>query len=187
MVDHLLGIAPEQFALAGHSMGGWVAQAAAFQAPGRVKKLALLNTWASSPPAIQALQHQLVAALQAGLLEEILEQYFPRIVHPSHLHDQKLLGNILTMAAHFSPQMLIDQLQAMLADPSTLPFLSKIQAPTLVIYSENDSLFPGEEKTLSARIPHAELALLPETGHASLMERPAQVTSLLRTFLSKNL
>ena len=47
---------PGPFALAGHSMGGWVAQEAAARAPQRVTRLALLNTWARPDAAVIAAQ-----------------------------------------------------------------------------------------------------------------------------------
>src|SRR5260370_23277094 len=44
MAKHVLDIAPEQFALAGHSMGGRVALEIMRAAPRRITGLALLNT-----------------------------------------------------------------------------------------------------------------------------------------------
>ncbi|MGB6310163.1 MAG: hypothetical protein WBF89_20460, partial [Steroidobacteraceae bacterium] len=44
MAEHVLGAAPERFAMAGHSMGGRVALEAIRMAPHRVSGLALLNT-----------------------------------------------------------------------------------------------------------------------------------------------
>src|SRR3974390_3078912 len=44
MDEHVLVLAPERFAVAGHSMGGRVALEVIRQAPGRVTGLALLNT-----------------------------------------------------------------------------------------------------------------------------------------------
>src|SRR5215510_3293062 len=44
MADAVLGQAPGRFALAGFSMGGWVALEVVARAPDRVSRLALLST-----------------------------------------------------------------------------------------------------------------------------------------------
>jgi pimeloyl-ACP methyl ester carboxylesterase len=56
MAEAVLNTVPGPFALAGHSMGGWVAQEAAARAPQRVTRLALLNTWARPDAAVIAAQ-----------------------------------------------------------------------------------------------------------------------------------
>ncbi len=47
MADYVLAHAPGTFSIAGHSLGGWVAQEVAARAPDRVRKLFLCDTWAS--------------------------------------------------------------------------------------------------------------------------------------------
>jgi pimeloyl-ACP methyl ester carboxylesterase len=49
MADHVLAVAPQHFSIAGHSLGGWVAQEIAARAPERVSKLFLCDTWARKP------------------------------------------------------------------------------------------------------------------------------------------
>ncbi len=187
MVEYLLENAPEQFILAGHSMGGWVAQAVAAAAPHRVTKLALLNTWASLSPAMLTLQRQLSDALKRGLLQKVMGDYLPLIVHPSRLQDPHLIGTLQKMVAQFSIQTLIDQLEAMLADPSSVPLHPRIKAPTLIISSDKDALFPDEMATLCTGIPHAEAVTIEGSGHASLLEKPEEVTDLLLSFANKHI
>ena len=49
MAEHVLAVAPQRFSIAGHSLGGWVAQEVAARAPERVSKLFLCDTWARKP------------------------------------------------------------------------------------------------------------------------------------------
>lgn len=59
MAEAALRATSGPFALAGMSLGGWVAQEVVHLAPHRVLKLALLNTWARpQAPAMAALEHQ---------------------------------------------------------------------------------------------------------------------------------
>ena len=45
--------------------------------------------------------------------------------------------------------------------------LSEIDVPTLILWGEQDALFPREEQErLASAIPGATLKIYPETGHA---------------------
>src|SRR3712207_7560242 len=49
----------------------------------------------------------------------------------------------------------------------------EIDAPTLILWGEQDPLFPHEEQErLAAAIPDATLKVYPETGHAVHWDRP---------------
>src|SRR5262245_24806724 len=63
----ILAEAPPRFALAGHSMGGYIAFEIMRQAPERVAKLALLNTQARpDTPEATARRRSMVAQAQGG-------------------------------------------------------------------------------------------------------------------------
>jgi 3-oxoadipate enol-lactonase len=67
------------------------------------------------------------------------------------------------------------------------PLLGRIACPTLVVCAELDSLKPAHySRELAAAIPGAELALVPDAGHAVVLERPDVVNTLLLGFLAKH-
>jgi len=80
----ILAEAPPRFALAGHSMGGYIAFEIMRQAPERVAKLALINTQArpDTPEATARRRGQITRA-QGGEYHAILDELFPGFVHPS--------------------------------------------------------------------------------------------------------
>ena len=65
---------------------------------------------------------------------------------------------------------------------------SQIQVPTLVIAGELDKVEPVAvlQSELLARIPHAEMKVIPATGHMSPLESPTEVAELISYFLKKN-
>ena len=77
----ILGAAPPRFALAGHSMGGYISFEIVRQAAVRVVKLALLDTSArpDTPEAIQARRAQMALAA-TGRLDEVADSQFERLV-----------------------------------------------------------------------------------------------------------
>jgi len=64
--------------------------------------------------------------------------------------------------------------------------LREIDVPTLILWGEQDALFPREEQErLAAAIPGATLKIYPETGHAVHWERPEQVVRDLDAFMEE--
>ncbi len=185
MVEKLLAEAPERFNLAGHSMGGWIAQAVAAKSPERVAKLILLNTWATDDPRMLSIQTQVCEALKLGQLQQAMQQHIPLLIHPSRFQDPDLMQNLVQMVSHFSIDALIQQLEAMLSDYSSLHHHPSITAPTLVIHSRQDALFPDEHHALLSGIKNAKLSVVEECGHASIVEQPEVVTELMRAFISE--
>src|SRR3954463_3287269 len=81
----ILAEAPPRFALAGHSMGGYIAFEILRQAPQRVAKLALINTQARpDTPEATARRTEMMVAARAGQYQAVLDGLlFPGFVHPS--------------------------------------------------------------------------------------------------------
>src|ERR1700712_3412682 len=87
----ILAEAPPRFALAGHSMGGYIAFEIMRQAPQRVAKLALINTQARpDPPEATARRRGQMARAKAGEFHAILDELFGTFVHPSRSDNGEL-------------------------------------------------------------------------------------------------
>src|SRR6195256_3678959 len=87
----ILAEAPPRFALAGHSMGGYIAFEIMRQAPERVARLALINAQArpDTPEATASRRGQMARA-QNGEYRAVLDELFPGFVHPSRREDAAL-------------------------------------------------------------------------------------------------
>ena len=60
----------------------------------------------------------------------------------------------------------------------------EIEVPTLILWGEQDPLFPREEQErLVGTISGATLKVYPETGHAVHWDRPEQVVRDLEAFM----
>src|SRR5450755_4212714 len=74
----ILAEAPPRFALAGHSMGGYIAFEIWRQAPERVARLALINTQARpDTPEASERRRGLIAKVEAGHYHDVLDDLFP--------------------------------------------------------------------------------------------------------------
>lgn len=64
--------------------------------------------------------------------------------------------------------------------------LNKIQAPTLLVWGNNDTITPpfvGQE--FNKLIPNSELYFIDKCGHAPMMEVPEEFNKILQAFLTK--
>ena len=185
MASTVLARAPEHFALAGLSMGGYVCHAIMRQAPERIAKLALLDTSARADTAEQTeRRRQLVSMSEIGKIRGVTDRLLPFLIAPERLGDKELTGQIKAMAERAGADTYFRQQNAILARPDSCGGLTEYDLPTLIACGRQDALTPIElHEEMAAAIPAARLAVVEECGHLSTMEQPQALTALLRQWL----
>jgi pimeloyl-ACP methyl ester carboxylesterase len=164
LADWLGAAGFERAALAGHSLGGLLSAQLAARRPERVERLVLVDP-AGIPtgwsPAREALS---------------------------------LLSALWTVRPRFLPTLVAD---GMRAGPRTIVLgglhgygtdvrgeLGRIEAPTLVVWGERDTLLPTRlAPAWRDAIPGAELAIVPRAGHVPMFEEPEAFAAALGRFL----
>jgi len=182
----LLAAAPPRFALAGLSMGGYIAFEVMRQAPERIVKLALLDTSAraDTPEQTQARRTQMDMA-RTGRYAEVAEVQLPRLLSRAGQADARLRDLAVHMMVDVGPETFIRQQTAIMGRPDSRPDLGGIRCPTLVLVGDQDELTPPERAAeIADGIPGARLVTVPGSGHLSSIERPAAVTRALVDWLT---
>lgn len=184
MAARALAAMPERFALAGLSMGGYVALEVMRQAGARVERLALFDTSARPDTPEAARQRRgLMALTRRGAFRGVTPRLLPRLLHPANL-DGPLAAEVMAMAERVGRDAFLRQQEAILGRPDSRGDLAGIAVPTLVVAGEEDVLTPPElAREIAAGIPGAALHLVPGCGHLPSMEAPEVVTALLRDWL----
>ena len=176
----------------GHSMGGFIAQALALDYPERVDKLILSATNFGGPrhvpitpeamtvltdvsgDPIERLRRGIVISCAAGFAEknpEFVEEWVNfRVQHPidpAGYQAQLAIGlSLLPEAAAFEGR------------------LGNVKAPTLILFGAQDKVVPpGNADLLAARIPGAQVVLLPDAGHFFPFETPGAANAAVIRFL----
>ena len=186
LADAVLRSAPPRFALAGLSMGGYVAFEIMRRAPERVDRLALLDTSArpDTSAQIQA-RRDLMALARQGDFKGVTPRLLPRWVHPSRVDDQALADAVTAMTRRVGREAFLRQQTAIMHRPDSRPGLAAIACPTLVLCGHEDQSTPVDRhREIAADISGARLVIVPECGHLSTMERPEIVNRELRTWLA---
>jgi len=185
MAADVLAAMPDRFALAGLSMGGYVALEIMRQAPGRVAALALLDTTARADTAEQTSRRRgLIELAQKGTFKGVTNRLLPMFIHPNRMTDEALTGAVKAMAKRVGRDAFLRQQHAIMARADSRDLLPRIHCPTLVLCGREDALTPlAWHEEMAAAIPGARLVVLEKCGHLAPIERPAEVTAELRRWL----
>ncbi|HXF53609.1 MAG TPA: alpha/beta fold hydrolase [Hyphomicrobiaceae bacterium] len=185
IAEGVLRAAPERFALAGLSMGGYVAFEIIRQAPERVLRLALLDTNARADrPEQTADRRRLIALARAQGTRRVQELLLPRLIHPERLKDAALVASVLKMAEDTSPAAFERQQEAIVGRPDNRPLLAHIRCPTLIIVGAEDQMTPVKvAQEMRDGIAGSRLEVIADCGHLSTLERPEAVNRLIQQWL----
>jgi pimeloyl-ACP methyl ester carboxylesterase len=173
-----LGLA--RTAIAGHSLGGWMAAEIAVWYPERVEKLVLSNAaglrvkgtpiadiFALSPQRVLETCFENLMAAVPLIPKEINTDYFVR------LYSERTTLAALAWNPHY--------------DPKLARRLERLRCPTLIIWGARDRLIPpAYGEAFRQLIPGARLVILEGTGHMPMFEVCEQWAGQICSFLQEH-
>jgi pimeloyl-ACP methyl ester carboxylesterase len=182
----ILAEAPPRFALAGHSMGGYIAFEIMRQAPDRVAKLALINTQARPDTSeATARRRGQMARARSGEFHAVLDELFAGFVHPSRSGDAALRQLVHDMGDDIGVDAFVRQQTAVMSRADSRPTLAWIKCPTLVLSGDEDNTIPNSLSVETANgIPGAKLTILAACGHLPQPEQPQATADALVEWLA---
>jgi len=186
MAARTLAAAPPRFALAGLSMGGYVALEIMRQAPERVSHLALLDTSArADTDGRRETRRKGIEMVGQGRFVGVSRGLLPTLIAPQYL-GTPLAEDVQAMSERVGPEVYIRQQQAIMGRIDSVSHLKAIAAPTLVGVGALDKLIPPEmSEEMADHIPGAALVRFPEAGHLPTMENPGPVVEAMRNLLAR--
>jgi poly(3-hydroxyalkanoate) depolymerase len=177
----------EQVDVLGVSFGGILAQQLAHQSPHRVRRLVLAAT-GMGLGGVPASPRVLLALATPRRYQQ--PDYFRRIAGDIYGGaarsdpDATLHGSLARFTRAPSLCGYLGQLYAITGWTSA-PWLSRLRQPTLVLAGDDDPIVPlVNGRMLGRLIPDARLHVVPGGGHLFLLERPAEMATLVTRFLT---
>ncbi|OYQ34194.1 alpha/beta hydrolase [Niveispirillum lacus] len=188
LADSVLDSAPARFALAGLSMGGYVAFEIMRRAPERVTRLCLVDTSARPDTAEQRQRREAMLKLaRIGKFRGMSPRLLSTQVHPNHVAVPEIGGVVLAMTERVGRDAFCRQQAAILSRPDSRPDLGGIVVPTLVVVGADDAQTPPDRsQEIAAAIRGAQLHILPHCGHLAPLEQPVMVTARMREWLNRD-
>jgi pimeloyl-ACP methyl ester carboxylesterase len=162
--------------LVGHSLGGWTAAEIAIRSTARLKSLSLL-----APAGVPAIERPYGDIFLWTDEEHARNSYFDPALAEERLRalasvdiDVILQNKAAAARLAWTPR---------LHNPQLPHWLHRIDAPTLVVWGQEDRICPFPcHRTFVETIPGVSLRALPRSGHALHTERPAEVAASLNDF-----
>ena len=187
-----LGIGPDRLVtLAGLSMGGYVALAAATQHPERVGALILLDTRDGPDEPSQAAQRlELAAAIESSGSTASLVESMPLKLLGATTQTQQpdLLARVRAMMSAAPPLSVAATLRGLAARPDRSAWTPTWTKPACVVVGNEDVVSPPEIMHALAdrlRIAPEDRVEIPQAGHLTPLEQPQAVTQALLAFLDR--
>ncbi|HET6922739.1 MAG TPA: alpha/beta fold hydrolase [Anaeromyxobacteraceae bacterium] len=176
-----LGI--DRAAVAGLSMGGYLAFELYRQRPGLFRGLALCDTraGADTPEGAQNRETFAKNALEKGL-SWVADEMVPKLLKPQP--DPAAVAEVRRLVGEGTPAGVAAAQRGMAQRPDSTPTLAKIACPTLVVCGREDVLTPpAESEKMAAAVKGAKLVVIPGAGHLPAIENGEALTRALADFL----
>lgn len=164
LLDHL-GI--EKAAVAGHSMGGYIALAFVKKYPNRVNGLGLISSQAAGdPPERKEGRYKTAADVAEKGVGVVVEAMTPKLSA-----DARVQAFVRGVIAKQSKSGVIGALKAMAEREDLVSTLSSFDFPVALIHGDADALIPiDRSKEIKSAIPSAKFVELKGAGHMPMME-----------------
>lgn len=179
---------PARYHLVGYSMGGRLALYIATHYPDMVQSLTLV----SASPGLKTEAERLARQASDNALADKIEangiEWFVDFWENLSLWDTQspeLKANLRAKRLQNSPIGLANSLRGMGTGvmPSLWDELSNLPMPVHLIVGEHDHKFVAINQEMHTLIPHSQLTIIDNAGHACHLEKPRQVTNILLKFL----
>jgi len=174
--------------IAGHSMGGVIAQQVALDAPKRVESLALLCTFARAKDGARVTPWIIWIGMRSRIGTRAMRRraFLELVVTPEFVANRGAeqvadeLADVFGRDLADQPNIAMKQVQA-LGRHDTSQRLGELGGiPTLVVSAERDLIaLPEYGRQLEAAIPGANYVQLDGTAHACTVDRAADINRLL--------
>lgn len=186
MAARVLATAPARFALAGLSMGGYVAFEMMRQAPERVSHLALFDTSArADDEARRETRRKGIEMVGQGKFVGVSRRLLGSLIAPQHM-GTPVAREVQDMSERVGQDAYLRQQVAIMNRADSRPTLATIGVPTLVGVGEADKMTPPElAEEIAAGIVGAELVRFADSAHLPTMENPAVVVVAMRGWLER--
>ena len=190
----------DQWAVLGHSFGGFVALEYALRFPHSLSHLLLLDTGADHRWSQEKAPAELAKRGFSPEIVNLARRFFNGQIEPKEMMPALMkmgkaynphtgfrqMPHMLMMGLQIKlrPEALIYSATHFLKDWTVMDRLGEINVPTLVMAGREDFIYPPEsQEELTARIPNAHLVLIDRAGHNPHDEQTAEVIRAVRDFM----
>jgi pimeloyl-ACP methyl ester carboxylesterase len=186
VIDLLDALRIEDAVIGGLSMGGYVTFALFRHAPRYFRGMVLADTrpQADTPEGVEGRKRLLALVLEKGPVA-VADEMLPKLLGDTTRRDhQDVVERVRALMLSNSAASISGAITALMTRPDSTPLLSSIHCPTLILVGDQDAVTPlSISQDMQRGIAGSDLAVVPNAGHLSSLERPAAFNAALARFL----
>lgn len=175
----------------GTSYGGEVAMKMAITHKARVASLMVIDSVASVDEQLKRFIELWIMLAKTEDAERFFEGVKATLYHPDYIqaHQADMAKRIEAMEQlpleYYRGQVTL--YETFLHDVDMIDDLEKITAPTLVVCGADDILKPVKfSEAIHRSIEKSEFVIIPDCAHVAIFEKPQELLTLMRGFITKN-
>lgn len=180
---HGLGISKP--IIVGSSFGGFVGAEFAIKFNRNVERLILAAPAGVMRTSTPVLDKYIMAALYPTY-ENALNAFSEMAYDPTVVSDETVRDFVNRMRLPNAKYAFMSTLLGMRHSPRLQGRLSKIVAPTLLVWGDSDRMIPPEYSQDYSEIPGSEWVIIKQCGHTPYVEKPMSFNKVLLKFLINN-
>lgn len=172
----------------GLSMGGYLTFRALEREQHKFRAAILLDTKPNADDNANKLRRAAgIDQINTAGLEAFVDAFVPNTFSDNFKkEEEEIYNNTLKQCKANNPTGVKGAIIAMLSRTDTSDFLPELKIPVLVIAGNLDKLTPPQiMREFANRIPNAEFAIAPRSGHMSPIENPSFVNDMIRGFVKR--
>lgn len=168
--------------IAGHSMGGMIAQLFCLSYPEKVGGLVLVDTSSNGMGVISF--EDVLVSIQTQGFESFTEQFFCPALFASGISEEII--NWTKSEILKTPQHAVEEAAKAMSKYDVTDQLPKIKVPTLIIHGNQDFAIDLKmAKMLHEKISNSRLKVIDGAGHCTMLEKPDEFNKIVLEFLKK--
>jgi len=187
MARALLDQYPGPIAVAGFSLGGYVAQEMARQAPGRIAGLALIATQAGTdPPAMADVRAQWAQQARQEGMTAMASIFLTKLASASYLASEGHKQALHAMMARHGVEAFCAEQEAIRTRSDCSQAVARLRCPTLAVIPAQDALVPAANQHKMAQSCGIQnVHEVADSGHTVMLELPQTVNTAMQSWLDQ--
>lgn len=171
--------------VAGHSMGGYIAQNCIKHYPGMFNGVILLNStpFADSPEKRTDRERE-IDLIRKSKLGNLAALSIPKMYAPANLRkfDEKIEETVEISETH-DPNGIVACIKGMMKREETKDVLAKTEKAMFIFGTEDKFITEEIREKLIGEFPNVKAVVVPGTGHNSFIEEPQKVLEAIDSFI----
>jgi len=176
----------DDFVLIGHSMGGYISLAFTEKYPEKIRALSLFHSSSYEDSAEKKENRDKnIRFIRKNGAALFVEQSIPGLFSESFKTEHpEEISKLTERYANFTPDSLVQYLEAMKQRPATTGVLKAITKPVLFIMGEEDKAVPLKDSLEQCHLPQISyIHILTHTAHMGMIENTSLCNSIVDQFL----